>query len=67
FGQRVLVVEAVSPHHEGRIRFGGTTWVARTVDEELRPGMYARIVTRDNLVWIVERDDELALPAGEDS
>lgn len=66
FGQRVLVLESVSPDHEGRIRFRGTTWVARTVEETLESGMYARIVTRDNLVWIVERDDELALSAGDD-
>lgn len=62
FGHRVLVVEAMGPDQEGRIRYQGTTWPARTLDERLEPGAPARIVTRDNLVWIVEAD-ERALPA----
>lgn len=61
FGERVEVVEAVGPDLIGRIRFRGTTWKARTVEEHLEPGAYARIVTRENLVWLVEQDDEPAL------
>lgn len=58
FGERVLVVEAMAPNVTGRIRFRGSTWPARTVEERLEPGASARIVTRDNLVWIVEEDSE---------
>lgn len=61
FGQPVEVLEAVGPDQEGRIRFRGTTWRARTIEERLAPGDRARIVTRDNQVWIVEEDDELRL------
>ena len=64
FGKRVEVVEMVGPNLEGRIRFRGTTWPARALDEELAAGTFARIVTRDNLVWIVERDSDLVLDAG---
>lgn len=62
FGQPVEVVEAVGPDCEGRIRFRGTTWRARTLGERLEPGARARIVTRDNQVWIVEAEDSPFLP-----
>lgn len=65
FGQRVLVVVAAAPNVEGRIRFQGTTWPARTVEEHLQVGSSARIVARDNLVWIVERDEDHFLGSGE--
>lgn len=56
FGERVEVVESLGPSTEGRIRFRGSTWPARSLEEEIVAGRYARIITRDNLVWIVEED-----------
>ena len=41
---------------EGRIRFRGSEWKARTPEQgqTLPPGTEARIVYRDNLTWVVE-------------
>lgn len=57
FGEWVEVVDEVGPEG-GRVRFRGSTWAAQTVDGKLSPGTKARIVARDNLVWIVEPADE---------
>ena len=54
FGEEVDVVETVTTDGGGRIRFRGSTWAAQTVQEELPAGSRARVVARDNLVWIVE-------------
>lgn len=67
FGELVLVVEAVAPDVEGRIRFRDITWQARTVEERLEAGAYARIVARENLVWIVEKDGGPLLESGDPS
>lgn len=67
FGEPVVVVDAVAPDLEGRIRFRGTTWPARTVEERLEPGASARIVTRENLVWLVESDEAPRLTSGDRS
>ncbi len=65
FGALVEVLEPIGPDIVGRIRFRGTTWLARTVEEQLGAGARARIVTREELVWLVERDNETpALPPG---
>lgn len=53
FGEEAEVVEEVTPV-AGRIRFRGTTWDAQTVGEVLPAGTRVRIVTRENLSWIVE-------------
>ncbi len=58
FGELVTVVEVATSTVEGRIRFRGSTWPARTVGEPLEPGMVARVVARDNLVWIIEKDED---------
>lgn len=53
--QVVEVVEPVTPlNSEGRIRFRGATWQARSVEGRLPEGTKARIKYRDNLTWIVE-------------
>ena len=55
FGQVVDVIEDVSvSHNKGRIRFRGTSWQATTSAKLIPAGDKAKIVTRDNLVWIVE-------------
>ena len=54
FGEEVDVVETVTINPGGRIRFRGSTWAAQTLQEELPVGTRARVVARENLVWIVE-------------
>lgn len=58
----VTVIEEVGGlGAEGRIRFRGSEWQARTPEQEqaLPPGTEARIVYRDNLTWVVEPVGEL--------
>ena len=57
FGEEVDVVETVTTRPGGRIRFRGSTWAAQTLQEELPAGARAKVVARDNLVWIVEPVD----------
>lgn len=53
--KEVEVVEPVTPDsNEGRIRFRGATWRARSLEGKLPAGSRARIVYRENLTWIVE-------------
>ena len=62
FGEEVEVVEPVSPDG-GRIRFRGSTWAALSLQEFLPAGAKAKVVARDNLIWIVEPlDGWAALP-----
>lgn len=51
----VTVVEAIDEHSdEGRIRFQGISWQARSLDGDIPAGSEARIKYRDNTTWIVE-------------
>lgn len=55
FGREVVVLsDIVAFGGEGRIRFRGTTWKARSVKGTIPVGIPARIVHRENTVWIVE-------------
>lgn len=64
FGEVATVVVEVGPNAGGRIRFRGTTWAAETTSDTLAVGTKARVIARDNLVWIVEAaDDWPQLPA----
>jgi len=53
-GQLVEVVSAVGAETQGRIRFRGTSWPAICRERTLEPGEKAKLLYRDNLVWIVE-------------
>ena len=55
FGAVVDITETVSegPDH-GRIHFHGTTWPATCLSGTILKGRKARIVARDNMIWIVE-------------
>ncbi len=62
FGKIVKIVEDVrAKDTKGRIKFRGTTWQATTNVKLIKAGEKAKIVARDNLVWIVEPYDELLL------
>lgn len=57
----VEVAETIPPQGEGRIHFRGTTWRARNYagDQPLAQGSQARLIFRENLVWIVEAVDSV--------
>jgi inner membrane protein len=59
-GSIVEVVQTVSESEQGRIRYAGTTWPATTRHGTLLPGQKARLLYRDNLVWVVESHQELS-------
>lgn len=64
-GAEVEVVVAVNPNDAtGRIRYQGTSWSATSTSGVLPAGSRARLVVRDNLVWLVEPATTLALDAG---
>lgn len=52
-GSIVEIVEDVSPHKEGRVRFGDSTWIARS-DFEFKVGEKALIDKRDGNVIILK-------------
>lgn len=54
-GELVDVVEAVGDDHDdGRIRFQGTTWQARSVNGSIAAGSKAQLVYREGSLWVVE-------------
>jgi inner membrane protein len=54
-GTVVDVVQEIGPSRsDGRIRFGGTTWPAVSKEGVLLTGTKAKLLYRDNLVWVVE-------------
>jgi len=59
FGELALVVEEISIHHErGRISFHGSTWPASCGVKRIAAGVMVRIISRDNIRWIVEPLEE---------
>jgi membrane protein implicated in regulation of membrane protease activity len=59
FGSVVDVVETITPEKHGRIHFRGTTWQAACYEDTIEAGSKARIVFRDNLIWVVEPFEDL--------
>ena len=54
-GEVVEVVEDVDDATaSGRIRYRGTTWVARSLEGKIAKGMQAKLYAKDKLVWVVE-------------
>ena len=49
-----VITDCTSGNQEGRIRFQGTSWPARTIEGAVPAGKRARLLYRDNLSWIVE-------------
>ena len=55
-GKQVLVLETIRPSSdEGRIRYQGTSYKARSVDREIPKGEMAEIVERNNLLFVVKK------------
>lgn len=56
-GSVVEVVKAVSSgNNDGQIMFRDAVWSARSAGKALALGTKARLVRRENLVWVVEAD-----------
>lgn len=56
-GQIVTVTQTISKNAHGRIAHSDSTWQARTRNgETLEAGAQARIIGRDNITLIVERE-----------
>lgn len=54
-GQIVEVVENIDDASDnGRIRFQGTTWAARSISGAVAAGSRAKLYSKDKLVWVVE-------------
>ncbi len=61
--QIVDVIEPIDDvTNEGRIRFQGISWQARSMEGEIPAGTQVRIVYRDNTTWIVEPVSKLDQP-----
>lgn len=52
-GETAEVIETVSPHTDGRIRFQGTTWPARTRSATILPGSRAIVIERTGMTYII--------------
>lgn len=48
--------------HVGRVQFRGTQWDAWCPDSPLQEGTRVRLIARENLRWLVERDTALTPP-----
>ena len=54
-GQVVEVIESVDDvSNNGRIRFQGTTWAARSTEGIIPAGTSAKLYFKDKLVWVIE-------------
>jgi membrane protein implicated in regulation of membrane protease activity len=60
------IVEVIEPidelSNDGRIRFQGISWQARSMEGEIPAGVQVRIKYRDNTTWIVEPVDIIDSP-----
>jgi membrane protein implicated in regulation of membrane protease activity len=64
--QIVDVVEPINEDtNEGRIRFQGISWQARSLEGEIPAGTQVRIKYRDNTTWIVEPVERLEPPSAQ--
>ncbi len=48
-----VITAVASDHADGRIRLQGTTWAARALDKPVPAGSKARLMYRENLIWVV--------------
>jgi membrane protein implicated in regulation of membrane protease activity len=60
FGQVVRVAKPIGEDNDdGRISFQGTEWPACSHGGQIAAGQLAKIIGRENLVWVVEAVSEL--------
>lgn len=54
-----VLADISEENHNGRVRFQGTSWQALSQKGKIEKGGKARVVSREGLVLIVERVDEI--------
>lgn len=55
-GRTAETISLVSPDHfEGRVKYSGTTWPARSAEGEIAAGTRVEIVSRENISLIVRK------------
>jgi membrane protein implicated in regulation of membrane protease activity len=54
-GKSAVVVEPITEHVCGRVRFQGTTWRARSLGACFQPGELGVIADLDNITIVLER------------
>jgi membrane protein implicated in regulation of membrane protease activity len=54
-GRRVKVIEAITPDDPGRVRFRGTSWLARSYDESYQEGETVEILQTEGSGFVVTR------------
>ncbi|AIN94677.1 NfeD family protein [Treponema putidum] len=52
------VIETVFHNKEGRIKYKGTTWNARSLSEEIPRGSVVKVLKREGLTYIVEKTEK---------
>lgn len=52
-GEKATVLEDISPDLPGRIRFGGTSWVAYSLDDSFSKGDTVSIIRREGMRYLV--------------
>jgi len=57
FGKDVLVIDNIGPGaQKGRVEFQGTTWTALGDGSEILAGCHAKIICKDNISLVVEKN-----------
>ena len=54
-GHRVKVIEPITPDEPGRVRFRGTSWLARSYDENYEKGETVEILQTEGSGFVVTR------------
>jgi inner membrane protein len=52
-GEKADVLEDITPETPGRIRFGGTSWPAYSLDESFKKGEKVSIIRREGMRYLV--------------
>ncbi len=52
-GKKAQVLEEITPEKAGRIRFGGTSWIAFTYDETFSKGDTVQVIRREGTRFLV--------------
>ena len=55
-GESVLVIQAINPPMEGKVKYSGTSWRA-VADEIIEEGQPATVVSQEGLVMRVKKND----------
>ncbi|HRP70902.1 MAG TPA: NfeD family protein [Turneriella sp.] len=61
-GQEAITISTISPDNfEGRVKYSGTTWPAKSKEGDIAEATLVEIVGRENINFIVRRKENRAL------